>query len=147
MKIAFHASRKLRAQNALAELKNHYTTVPPEEADVIVVLGGDGSMLHALHHYIDYQAPLFGMNLGTLGFLLNDYNIKKLQERIANAAHFTIHPLKMQVIDKNGDKSKRYLFAKDFCLVVGFFCSAMSCFFSSTRKPASLLSKSGQTVL
>lgn len=110
MKIAFHASRKLRAQNALAELKNHYQSAPPEEADVIVVLGGDGSMLHALHHYIDYQAPLFGMNLGTLGFLLNDYNIKKLQERIASAAHFNIHPLKMEAIDKDGNKSKHYAF-------------------------------------
>lgn len=110
MKIAFHASRKLRAQNALAELKNHYKHIPPEEADVIVVLGGDGSMLHALHEYIDYQAPLFGMNLGTLGFLLNNYGIKNLQERIDNAASFTIHPLKMIATDKDGKKHKKYAF-------------------------------------
>ncbi len=110
MKIAFHASKKLRAQNAVAELKNHYGHVPPEEADVIVVLGGDGSMLRALHHYIDYQAPMFGMNLGTLGFLLNDYKIKELEERIQSASTFTIHPLKMNCVDQNGKKHKHYAF-------------------------------------
>ncbi len=110
MKIAFHASRKLRAQNAMAELKNHYKSVPPEEADVIVVLGGDGSMLRALHHYIDYQAPIFGMNLGTLGFLLNSYNVKKLTERITSARKLVIHPLQMNALDKDNQKHKLYAF-------------------------------------
>lgn len=110
MKISFHASRKLRAQNALAELKNHYDHVPPEEADAIIVLGGDGSMLRALHHYIDYQAPIFGMNLGTLGFLLNNYSTDKLIERINSANKVTIHPLKMEAIDKDKKKHKLYAF-------------------------------------
>ncbi len=110
MKIAVHASRKLRAQKALADLKDHYSFVPKEEADVLVVLGGDGSMLHALHDYIDYQAPMFGMNLGTLGFLLNDFGIKGLEKRIENAHSFLIHPLQMIATDKNGKKHKKYAF-------------------------------------
>ena len=107
MKIAIHASHKLRAQKALAELKEQYATVPPEEADVIVVLGGDGSMLRALHEFNDYQAPIFGMNLGTLGFLLNDYRIVDLEKRIDKAESFKIHPLRMEVIDKNGKIHKK----------------------------------------
>jgi NAD+ kinase len=107
MKISFHASQKLRAQKALAELKEVYTHVPPEEADVIVVLGGDGSMLRALHQFNDYQAPIFGMNLGSLGFLLNDYRLKGLQKRIEKAESFVINPLLMEVTDKNGKKHKK----------------------------------------
>lgn len=110
MKIAFHASRKLRAQNAMAELKTRYTHVPPEQADVIVVLGGDGSMLRALHTYMDYQVPMFGMNLGTLGFLLNNYRIDDLEARITNAKTLVIHPLRMTATDKNGTTHKQYAF-------------------------------------
>lgn len=110
MKLSFHASKKLRAQKALEELKSKYNHVKPEEADVIVVLGGDGSMLRALHTYIDYQAPMFGMNLGTVGFLLNENNQEDLEDRIENAAQFTINPLRMQATDKNGKKHKKLAF-------------------------------------
>lgn len=110
MKIAFHASRKPRAQKALEELTSKYAHVPAEEADVIVVLGGDGAMLRALHTFIDYQAPLFGMNLGTLGFLLNDYRTDGLEARIETAEPFKIHPLRMEVTDKNGKSHKKLAF-------------------------------------
>lgn len=110
MKLYFHASKKLRAQKALSELRNHYTITAPEEADAIVVLGGDGSMLRALHEYAQYQAPLFGMNLGTLGFLLNDYKIGDLEERIEQSARFTVNPLQLEAIDKNGKTHKKLAF-------------------------------------
>ena len=110
MKIAFHASKKLRAQQAMAELRELYDTVPPEEADVIVVLGGDGTMLRALHTYADYQAPMFGMNLGTLGFLLNDHKLKGLKKRVEKAESFTIHPLHMTATDKNKRTHKKIAF-------------------------------------
>lgn len=110
MKIAFHASRKLRAQKALAELKEVYKSVPADEADVIVVLGGDGTMLRSLHQFSDYQAPIYGMNLGTLGFLLNGYSIKDLEKRIESAERFTINPLRMEVTDKNRKKHKKLAF-------------------------------------
>jgi NAD+ kinase len=104
MKLAYFAGRKPRAQKALEELKSKHGVVPPEEADAIVVLGGDGTMLRALHEFEDYAAPLFGLNLGTLGFLLNDFRRDDLLERIDNAKRFTIHPLRMTAIDKDGKK-------------------------------------------
>lgn len=110
MKIHFHASRKLRAQKALAELKEIYPHVSAEEAEVIVVLGGDGTMLRALHKFVDYQAPMFGMNLGTLGFLLNDNRTNGLEKRIEAATSSVIYPLSMVATDKNKKKHKKYAF-------------------------------------
>ncbi len=110
MKFTFFASRKPRAQKALEELKSRYKAVEPEVAEAIIVLGGDGTMLSALHHFVDYQAPLYGMNLGTLGFLLNTYNLEKLPERVKAAQKFKIHPLQMEVIDKHGQKHREVAF-------------------------------------
>lgn len=103
MKIHFYASRKPRAQKALEEMKSKYGQDKPEEADAIVVLGGDGTMLSALHTYADYAAPLFGMNLGTLGFLLNDHKLASLKKRIEDAKRFEIRPLRMEAKDRNGN--------------------------------------------
>jgi NAD+ kinase len=102
MKIAFHASEKPRAQKALEELKSHYKSVAPQDADALVVLGGDGTMLRALHAHLDLNIPFFGLNLGTLGFLLNSYRPNALQKRIESAARFTIRPLHMVATDKHG---------------------------------------------
>jgi NAD+ kinase len=111
MNISFYAAKhKPRAQQALAELKGLYGHVEPEKADIICVLGGDGTMLHALHDFADYQAPIFGMNLGTLGFLLNSYQREDLLKRIEKAKRFTIHPLEMEAIDKDGEKHKLVAF-------------------------------------
>lgn len=110
MKIAFHASKKPRAQKALEELKSRYKAVEPEKADVIVTLGGDGTMLRALHSYIDYKAPLFGMNLGTLGFLLNAYKPDDLKARIEKAQKFIIHPLRMEALDADGHRYSELAF-------------------------------------
>lgn len=110
MKLGFFAGRKPRAQKALEELKSAYGFVEPEEADTIVVLGGDGTMLRALHTFADYQTPLYGMNLGTLGFLLNKHEKKGLEERIQAAKRYTIHPLKMTAIDKDGKKHQELAF-------------------------------------
>ena len=110
MKLAYFAGRKPRAQKALEELKSTYGVHGPEEADCIVVLGGDGTMLRALHEFEDYAAPLFGLNLGTLGFLLNKHSKDDLIERIENAKRFTIHPLQMVAVDKDGKKHKQVAF-------------------------------------
>lgn len=105
MNISFYAAKhKPRAQQALAELKGLYGHVEPEKADMICVLGGDGTMLHALHDFADYAAPIFGMNLGTLGFLLNPFKREDLVERIEKAKRFTIHPLEMHTVDKDGNE-------------------------------------------
>ena len=102
MNIHFHASNKPRAQKALEELKSRYGDVSSEKADVIVVLGGDGTMLRALHTQVENSAPLFGLNLGTLGFLLNHRSVDDLVGRIEKATKFVIHPLQMYAIDKAG---------------------------------------------
>jgi len=105
MKIAYHASPKPRAQQTLEELKGKYKAVKPENADFIVVIGGDGSMLRALHKYRDLDAPLFGVNKGTLGFLLNAHDRRaSLEKRIENAERFDIRPLEMIATDKKGKK-------------------------------------------
>lgn len=109
-KIAFHASEKPKAQAALAEMSALYKTVPVQEADVIVTLGGDGLMLRALHEFTPLGKPIFGLNLGTLGFLLNPYRTENLLERITAAKGFDIHPLKMQATDRDGKRFEEIAF-------------------------------------
>lgn len=102
--IAFYASNRPRAQDALAALESTYGNVAPEDADVIVVLGGDGMMLNALHKFHDLGKPLYGMNLGTLGFLLNGYKLGDLPARIGAAVPVEIHPLRMNVTNIHGEE-------------------------------------------
>lgn len=102
MNITFFSSGKPRAQKALEELKSKYGCADLDKAEAIVVLGGDGTMLRALHKHEDIDLPIFGMNLGTLGFLLNHYDPEDLPARIEKANRFTIHPLRMEATDKNG---------------------------------------------
>lgn len=108
--IAIHASHKPRAQKALEELVGRYGNHDPENADAIVVLGGDGSMLRALHQFAHLKKPIYGMNLGTLGFLLNPYTPDNLYERVNAAKGFEIHPLQMEARDKNGTTHKEIAF-------------------------------------
>ncbi len=72
-----------------------YDSVPLEEADVIVALGGDGFMLHTLHQAMDLDKPVFGMNLGSVGFLMNAYDESALPKRIQDALSVNISPLRM----------------------------------------------------
>ena len=102
MKIHFHVSNRDRPQAAFGELSERYGHHPLEEADVIVVLGGDGTMLRSLHKFTESNLPLFGLNLGTLGFLLNEYKRRDLVERIAEAQRYEIHPLRMKAADIKG---------------------------------------------
>lgn len=101
-KIAFYASEKPKSQEALAQMRGRYESVSPQEADIIVTLGGDGTMLRALHEFARLGKPLYGLNLGTLGFLLNSYAPDDLPQRLARAKGFDIHPLLMQTQDRQG---------------------------------------------
>ena len=71
--IAFVASEMKEANRRRSELVARYGETPPEEADVIVALGGDGQMLQTMHRYLNNRIPIYGMNRGSVGFLLNDY--------------------------------------------------------------------------
>src|SRR5688572_17551804 len=72
-KVAFVASSTPDAQEAAAALSRRYDNVPPEEADVLVALGGDGLMLQSLHRFMGTGKPIYGMNKGSVGFLMNDF--------------------------------------------------------------------------
>ena len=92
-RIALVASHGPEAQAELAKLKERYGDVAPEEADVIVALGGDGFMLRTLHRHLSLGKPVYGMKLGTVGFLLNPFHADDLPARIARAQPTVMRPL------------------------------------------------------
>lgn len=94
-KIAFVAAETEAAQAALRRLLDRYPHVPPEEAELIVALGGDGFMLETLHRWIDRKVPIYGMNRGTVGFLMNAFREHGLMDRLHRADHVKLHPLRM----------------------------------------------------
>ncbi|WP_071674081.1 NAD kinase [Nioella nitratireducens] len=104
--LCFLASDAPIAQDAQARLAAQYGQHPPEEADVIVALGGDGFMLSTLHGTQALEAPVYGMNRGTVGFLMNEYAEDKLIERLESAEEAVIHPLYMTAVDTDGKVSE-----------------------------------------
>jgi NAD+ kinase len=99
------ADSSAKAQAALAELSQHHAFVPigkRDKPDVILVLGGDGFMLQAMHQYMARNISFYGMNCGTVGFLLNQYKPDRLLERIHYAKPSILHPLRMFARCKNG---------------------------------------------
>src|SRR5215471_1355539 len=92
---AFVASPTEEAQTALARLQSIYGASDPDEADVVVALGGDGFMLETLHRYLGRYKPIFGMNCGTVGFLMNRYDENELPTRLMAAHRERVHPLLM----------------------------------------------------
>lgn len=93
--ISFRASDAPVAQEALSELTASYGQAAPEDADVIVALGGDGFMLQTLNDVRPLDKPVYGMNRGTVGFLMNEYSTLDLPERLALAEEAVINPLRM----------------------------------------------------
>ncbi|MES1990894.1 MAG: NAD kinase [Pseudomonadota bacterium] len=100
--IAFVATDVPEAQDALGRLTAAYGNAAPAEADVIVALGGDGLMLQTLHKHMHREVPIYGMNLGSVGFLMNEYRDDQLRERLAAADIARLHPLRMHVTLANG---------------------------------------------
>src|SRR5512135_1560227 len=100
--IAFVASTTPEAREAYERLQGRYGNVEPKKADVIVALGGDGLMLQTLHKFMNSGKPIYGMHRGTIGFLMNEFSMESLPDRLA-AAHITvIHPLVMRARDAAG---------------------------------------------
>lgn len=104
MKIAFQASSADHAQEAIKHLAALYGNVALDDADVIVALGGDGFMLQILHDEMNTGRLVYGMNRGTIGFLMNDYDDKDLLGRIDAAVENIIHPLEMKATNAYGDE-------------------------------------------
>ena len=101
--IAFVSSASEEAESARELLVGQYGSVPPEEAGVIVALGGDGFMLQTLHRFMNTGIPIYGMHRGTVGFLLNEYVVDGLLDRLAVAEVSTMRPLIMRVTDQAGE--------------------------------------------
>src|SRR3546814_790807 len=102
---ALVASDMPDACEAKARLEARYPTAGLDEAEVIVALGGDGLMLETLHRFIDRSVPIYGMNCGTSGFRMNQYEEDGLPERLARAQQVTLHPLRMRVDTAAGHKA------------------------------------------
>jgi len=100
--IAFLASPHPEAEAARQRLEACYAGVAPDQADVVVALGGDGFMLQVLHRFMNTGKPIYGMNRGSVGFLMNEYAEAGLAERLALAENTIIHPLSMLATDSAG---------------------------------------------
>jgi NAD+ kinase len=101
-RIAFVASQTPEARAAFDQLVARYGNAEAQDADVIVALGGDGLMLQTLHDFLTSGKPIYGMHRGTVGFLMNEFNLDGLVERLAAAHRTIIHPLVMQARDAQG---------------------------------------------
>ena len=104
-RLALLASPSERARDAAGDLEGCYNWVPLDEAQAVVVLGGDGYMLDALHIMLDHGPilPAYGLNLGTVGFLMNRYRgCNGLIERIRKAKPMAVAPLRMEAITQDG---------------------------------------------
>ena len=101
-RIAFVASDVTSAKRARTVLAKRYGDVPEAEADVIVALGGDGFMLATLHRTQSLDVPVYGMNRGTVGFLMNEYGAEDLPARLSVAGEEVINPLRMRARTTDG---------------------------------------------
>lgn len=106
LRITFVASQRPEAQEALTELTDRYGQCTENDAEVIVALGGDGSMLEALRGRFEDQKPVYGMKLGRVGFLMNEYSELDLPSRINNAASITVRPLKIEARSNDSQRFK-----------------------------------------
>jgi len=109
-KIAFVSSRSPDSEEALRVLSEKYDSVEPAEADVIVALGGDGYMLEAIHRNLATNLPIYGMNRGTVGFLLNAFDENNLMQRLENAHEAKLRPLHMRATTDSGVQQDAYGF-------------------------------------
>ncbi len=106
MKIGLLSSHTELAKAAETMLRRRYHWANEADAEILVALGGDGFMLQTLHHMLETgnSRPVFGMNRGTVGFLMNDWRLDRLAERIAGAKAIRVAPLEMQATTLSGDR-------------------------------------------
>ncbi len=106
IKRALVASPTSAARAAEERLRISYDFVAPQEADMLIALGGDGFMLQTLHAMLESHriVPVFGMNLGTVGFLMNEWRLERLEQRLDAAKPFKVNPLRMSVETVDGEQ-------------------------------------------
>lgn len=98
-KITFFASNSIEAQRSLHALEKYYPSASLKEADIIIALGGDGYLLRVLHQVYSLKKPVFGMNCGSVGFLMNPYDPSHLLERLEKATAVRLPTLVMEATD------------------------------------------------
>lgn len=101
--ISFIASDADEAQSALEEFSRRFDHVSPDEADIIVAFGGDGFMLQAMHRFVSSGKAIYGMNRGSVGFLMNEFAEDDLLSRLKNAELTEVHPLHMTAVSTDGE--------------------------------------------
>ena len=104
--ITFLSSGTPEAESARDEFATRYGSAPEHEADVVVALGGDGMMLQTLHRFMDKGVPIFGINHGSVGFLMNEWRDIDLRDRLEAAQPSIIHPLVMRATSASGEVSE-----------------------------------------
>jgi NAD+ kinase len=105
-RLAFVSAATPAARSARLRLEKRYGAVTPAQADIVVALGGDGLMLQTLHRNIRRGTPIYGMNLGTIGFLMNTYKEAGLLPRLKKARQVTMTPLRMLAVNTRGHASE-----------------------------------------
>ncbi|MES2156811.1 MAG: NAD kinase [Pseudomonadota bacterium] len=103
---ALLASPTQAARAAEERLRAAYDFVPLDQAEMVIALGGDGFMLQTLHSMLEARRilPVFGMNLGTVGFLMNEWRLERLDQRLEKAKSFKVNPLRMTVDTVDGEQ-------------------------------------------
>lgn len=109
-KLTFIASQTPEAQDALQNILTHHEDVGLENADIAIAIGGDGTMLETLHQTYNLSIPVYGMNCGSVGFLMNPYRPENLLERLNDAHRVEIFPLHMKTIDEQGNGQEAIAF-------------------------------------
>ncbi len=99
---ALHFTAAPDAAEALADMRRRHPDAGPADADIVIALGGDGFMLQTLHAFLGTGKPIYGMNLGSVGFLMNEYRAENLIERLAAAERAIVHPLRMKAHSGKG---------------------------------------------
>jgi NAD+ kinase len=100
--LSFISAGTPEADAARGELAQIYGDCDPHSSDVVIALGGDGLMLQTLHRFMGRNKPIYGMNRGSVGFLMNDFRVETLRERLAAAHASIVHPLIMKARDAAG---------------------------------------------
>ncbi len=108
--IAFCASATVLATEARERLVAIYGDCPLENASVVVALGGDGFMLETIHRVLTLRIPVYGMNCGSVGFLMNTFSEENLPARLANAQEAVLYPLRMQTVSADGSEAEALAF-------------------------------------
>ena len=103
------------ATDALNRLVARYGDCPMAHASVAVALGGDGSMLDTIHRVLERRIPVYGMNCGSVGFLMNTFSEDDLPERLTRAQAAVLHPLRMRAVTRIGEASEALAFNGSAC--------------------------------